>query len=164
MILDVTCGARLMWHDKRYPGVIYADQRAVQHQLSDGREITISPNIRLDYRALPFRDNTFHLINLDPPHLQRAGATGWMCQKYGVLMTTWREDLRQCFVECFRVLAPGGTLTLKWNQTHIPLREVLELSPYPPLYGTRHGKTMLRPSRFSINQWDQEVFELNPSR
>lgn len=140
MILDVTCGARLMWHDKHHPGVIYADQRTTQHQLSDGREITISPNIRLDYRALPFRDNTFHLINLDPPHLQRAGATGWMCQKYGVLMTTWREDLRQCFVECFRVLAPGGTLTLKWNQTHIPLREVLELSPYPPLYGTRHGK------------------------
>ena len=80
MILDVTCGARLMWHNKHHPGVIYADQRATHHQLSDGRQITISPNIRLDYRALPFRDNTFHLINLDPPHLQRAGATGWMCQ------------------------------------------------------------------------------------
>jgi hypothetical protein len=105
-----------MWHNKHHPDVIYADQRTTQHQLSDGREITINPNI------------------------QRAGATGWMCQKYGVLMTTWREDLRQCFVECFRVLAPGGTLTLKWNQTHIPLREVLALSPYPPLYGTRHGK------------------------
>nr|DAU95525.1 MAG TPA: hypothetical protein [Caudoviricetes sp.] len=80
MILDVTCGARLMWHNKHHPGVIYADQRAAQHQLSDGRQITISPNIQCDYRALPFRDNTFHLINLDPPHLQRAGATGWMCE------------------------------------------------------------------------------------
>jgi hypothetical protein len=26
MILDVTCGARLMWHNKHHPGVIYADQ------------------------------------------------------------------------------------------------------------------------------------------
>ena len=55
MILDVTCGARLMWHNKHHPGVIYADQRATHHQLSDGRQITISPNIQCDYRALPFR-------------------------------------------------------------------------------------------------------------
>lgn len=27
MILDVTCGARLMWHNKHHPGVIYADQQ-----------------------------------------------------------------------------------------------------------------------------------------
>lgn len=52
MILDVTCGARLMWHNKHHPGVIYADQRATHHQLSDGRQITISPNIQCDYRAL----------------------------------------------------------------------------------------------------------------
>lgn len=33
MILDVTCGARLMWHNKHHPGVIYADQRATRHKM-----------------------------------------------------------------------------------------------------------------------------------
>lgn len=140
MILDMTCGARLMWHEKHHPGTIYGDMRAETHILTDGRTLDIRPDIVLDYRALPFKNNTFDLVNFDPPHLTRAGENGWMRQKYGVLFTTWREDLTAGLHEAFRVLRPGGTLTLKWCDEHIPLADVLALSPYPPLYGTRHGK------------------------
>lgn len=140
MILDMTCGLRMMWYQKSNPDTIYGDLRIESHTLSDGRRVDIKPDIRFDYRALPFPDNTFDLVNFDPPHLTRAGETGWMRQKYGVLFTTWREDLSAGLSEGFRVLRPGGTLTLKWCSENIPLAEVLELSPYPMLYGTRHGK------------------------
>jgi len=64
---------------------------------------------------------------------------GWR-KKYGVLFTTWEEDLKAGFEEAFRVLKPEGVLTLKWCSEHIPLGRVLEFSPYPPLYGTRQGR------------------------
>ena len=89
MILDMTCGSRMMWHQKSNPDTIYGDLRVESHTLSDGRRVDIKPDIRFDYRALPFPDDTFDLVNFDPPHLTRAGETGWMRQKYGVLFTTW---------------------------------------------------------------------------
>lgn len=140
MILDMTCGARLMWHQKYHPDAVYCDIRQGTETLSDGREVHINPDQVADFRRLPFPDETFTLVNFDPPHLTKAGNTSWLAKKYGVLFTTWEEDLKAGFEEAFRVLKPEGVLTLKWCSEHIPLGRVLELSPHPPLYGTRQGR------------------------
>lgn len=140
MILDMTCGARLMWHQKHHPDAVYCDIRQGTETLSDGRTVVIQPDQIADFRQLPFPDETFTLVNFDPPHLTKAGNTSWLAKKYGVLFTTWEEDLKAGFEEAFRVLKTEGVLTLKWCSEHIPLGRVLELAPYPPLYGTRQGR------------------------
>jgi SAM-dependent methyltransferase len=48
--------------------------------------------------------------------------------------------LRLGFAECFRVLRPGGTLIFKWNETQVPLKEVLALTPHKPLFGHPNGR------------------------
>lgn len=82
----------------------------------------------------------FNLVVFDPPHLLRAGETGWLFAKYGRLNDTWKEDLRQGFSECWRCLRTGGTLIFKWNEEQIPVSEVLKLAPAKPLLGNRSGK------------------------
>lgn len=140
MILDMTCGARMMWHNKNHPDAVYCDIRRGTETLSDGRTVTIQPDQIVDFRQLPFPDEMFTLVNFDPPHLTRAGGESWLAKKYGVLFPTWEEDIKAGFEEAFRVLKPEGVLTLKWCSEHIPLGRVLELSPHPPLYGTRQGR------------------------
>lgn len=49
-------------------------------------------------------------------------------------------DMRQGFAECFRVLKPNGVLQFKWNETQVPLREILACSEEKPLYGQKMGR------------------------
>jgi hypothetical protein len=95
----------------------------------------------MDFRALPFADNTFRLIAFDPPHLERAGPKSWLAAKYGKLSDDWRVDLTGGFAECFRVLEPSGVLVFKWNETQVKLRDVLALTPYVPLFGQVSGRS-----------------------
>lgn len=147
-ILDVCCSSRMMWFDKNHPDVIYGDKRNEtitvadrSHGRVDGtRTLIIEPDLQFDFRALPFDDNTFKLVAFDPPHLERAGPKSWMAAKYGKLSENWREDLRQGFKECFRVLMPEGVMVFKWNETHIKVKEVLSLTPEPPLFGQVSGR------------------------
>ncbi len=60
--------------------------------------------------------------------------------KYGCLKGDWKTTLEKGFSECFRVLDPDGVLIFKWSEVQIPLREILPLSPYPPIFGSRAGK------------------------
>jgi SAM-dependent methyltransferase len=65
-----------------------------------------------------------------------------VANKYGYLAkNTWRDDLRKGFEECFRVLKPEGVLVFKWNECHIPLKEILALAPQQPLFGQRGGRS-----------------------
>lgn len=147
-VLDPCCGSRMWWFDKANPSAIYGDRRSEtltvtdrSHGKEDGqRTLRIDPDVMMDFRAMPFADDTFHLIAFDPPHLVRAGAKSWMAAKYGKLGPDWREDLRAGFRECFRVLRPHGTLIFKWNETHVKIREILELSPVDPLFGNTSGR------------------------
>jgi SAM-dependent methyltransferase len=129
--------------------VVFGDNRSAtltvtdrSHGRVDGtREVRIEPGILHDFRALPYRDGQFSLVLFDPPHIVRAGPRSWLAAKYGRLNGgTWREDLRVGFGECFRVLAPGGTLIFKWNETHVRVGEVLALAPHPPLFGHLSGR------------------------
>ena len=145
VILDPCCGSRMMWFNSQNPMAVFGDCRAEtisvpdrSHGRSNGsRVISIEPDTVLDFRALPFPDGSFRLVAFDPPHLVRAGKRSWLAAKYGKLSANWRDDLRRGFMECFRVLAPLGTLIFKWSEIQISVSEIIALSPHPPLFGNR---------------------------
>ena len=139
-VLDPASSSRMMWFDKTDDRVVFGDNRQHGALLCDGRSLSVEPDLLLDFRCLPFPDASFWHVVFDPPHLNRLGKTSWTAQKYGALLPSWREDLRAGFEECFRVLRPNGTLIFKWNETQIPVSEVLALTPEKPLYGHRSGK------------------------
>lgn len=145
-VLDVCCGSRMFWFDRNDERAIFIDNRSETHELKDSsnkrgkRMLVVDPNIVADFTNLPFPDNRFLLVIFDPPHLIRAGKTGWLAKKYGKLGDNWREDIRKGFSECFRVLRPSGTLIFKWNERDIPVSKILALTEERPLVGNRCGK------------------------
>jgi len=95
----------------------------------------------VDFTQMPFPDEAFYHVVFDPPHCEKKlGKTSQLAFKYGILGSDWREMLRRGFIECFRVLKPGGTLVFKWCDVEMPLREVLALTQEKPMYGHRSGK------------------------
>lgn len=140
-ILDVCCGSRMFWFDKKNPNVVYMDNRILDDTLCDGRQLHINPDIVGDFRDIPYEDNSFSLVVFDPPHLMNIGKNSWMAKKYGRLNpNTYKFDLKQGFSECFRVLKENGVLVFKWNETDIKTSEIIKLSPISPLFGHRSGK------------------------
>ncbi|MDF7681236.1 class I SAM-dependent methyltransferase [Enterobacteriaceae bacterium ESL0689] len=141
VVLDVCCGSRMFWHDKSDSRAIFSDIRAEQHTLCDGRKLVISPDIIADFKSLPFANASFPVVVFDPPHLVRVGDNAWMGKKYGRLnKDTWRDDLRAGFKEAFRVLRPQGVLIFKWNETQIPVNQILALTSEKPIISQRTGK------------------------
>ncbi len=143
-ILDVACGSRMFWFDKKDPRAVFMDVRPPQEvTLCDGRTIVIAPDVVGDFRAIPWEDETFRLVIFDPPHLIHAGENSWLAAKYGTLNgETWRDDLAAGFSECLRVLKPYGILIFKWNEEQVSTADVLKICPEPPLIGHRRGKTI----------------------
>ena len=147
-VLDACCGSRMMWFDKADPRAIFLDQRHETITVTDNsrgnasgqRVLKIEPDFLMDFRALPFPDCSFKLVAFDPPHLVQAGPRSWLAAKYGKLGPDWRDDLRQGFAECFRVLDAGGVLVFKWNETQVKLSDVLALTPERPLFGQQTGR------------------------
>ena len=134
-VLDVCCGSKMMWFDKKNEHCVFADKRQEKTTLCDGRQLVVDPNILMDFTNMPFADNTFYLVVFDPPHLIRAGEKSWLAKKYGKLDQDWQDDLRQGFKECFRVLKPNGILIFKWNETQIKVKDILALTDHQPLFG-----------------------------
>lgn len=66
-VLDPCCGSRMFWFDKEDQRVLFGDIREESHILCDGRVLNIEPNVRMDFTALPFPDDTFNLVVFDPP-------------------------------------------------------------------------------------------------
>lgn len=142
-VLDPASGSRMFYFDKADQRVLFGDIRSERHVLCDGRALDVNPDALMDFRCLPFDDNTFSVVIFDPPHLVRAGPQSWQAAKYGRLdRDTWRDDLRAGFAECFRVLRPEGVLIFKWNETQIPVSQILALTDQKPLVGHRVGKQM----------------------
>ena len=140
-ILDMCCGSRMFWLDKGDSRAIFTDVRNEDHILCDGRALHIEPDIIADFRCLPFPDESFAQVVFDPPHLERVGENSWMRKKYGSLDNkTWRDDIRAGFSEAFRVLRPHGTLIFKWNETQIPVSQVISLTDVKPTIWQRTGK------------------------
>lgn len=140
-ILDVCCGSKMFWFDKNREDTVYMDNREFEDTLCDGRKLEVKPDIIGDFRSIPFKDNRFNLVVFDPPHLLKAGENSWLVKKYGRLSENWKEDLRQGFKECFRVLKDDGILIFKWNEEQIKLAEILELTDRKALFGNKRAKT-----------------------
>jgi hypothetical protein len=140
-ILDMCCGSRMFWFDKNDSRAVFSDIRAEEHTLCDGRKLVIRPDLIADFRALPFADSSFHVVVFDPPHLERVGDSAWMGKKYGRLnKDSWRDDIRAGFIEAFRVLRQNGTLIFKWNETQIPVSQIIALTDVKPIIWQRTGK------------------------
>lgn len=140
-ILDPCCGSKMFWFDKNNPDVLFADSRELKDTLCDGRTLVIEPDMIIDFRNMPFDDDTFNLVVFDPLHLIHAGEKSWLRKKYGVLPENWKPYIKAGFDECMRVLKPGHTLIFKWNEQQIKTRDVLKTIDYKPLFGDQRSKT-----------------------
>ena len=143
-VLDACCGSRAFWFDKTDCRALFVDKRAGVFQRTDSDRprapVVVAPDWQGSFTDLPFPDDTFEHVVFDPPHIVSSCASGNIAKYYGVLNGDWRDELRQGFAECFRVLRPGGTLIFKWNEVSVPVREILLLTPETPLYGHKSGK------------------------
>ena len=148
-VLDPCCGSRMMWFNKADQRTVFGDRRSETIVVTDNsrgnargtRTLRIEPDTLMDFRALPFPDGRFKLVAFDPPHLEHAGPRSWLAAKYGKLGENWRDDLREGFAECWRVLASDGVLVFKWNETQVKVGEVLALAPAKPLFGQVSGRS-----------------------
>lgn len=140
-VLDACCGSRMFWFDKQNPDVIFADNRELETTLCDGRKLLVKPDIKMDFRNMPYKDNSFKVVVFDPPHLIHAGVKSWLRQKYGVLPEDWPAYLKKGFDECMRVLEPDGLLIFKWNEQQISFSKVLKVFGQNPLLGDQRGMT-----------------------
>lgn len=140
-VLDMCCGSRMFWFDRDDPRVVFVDIRSETVEFSPGRTLEVRPDIIADFRALPFPDEQFRIVVFDPPHLLSPGPASWMRAKYGALRPCdWKDMIREGLAEAFRVLQPYGTLIFKWNETDIPVKDVLKLTGRDPLFGHPSGK------------------------
>jgi len=140
-IIDVCCGSKMFWFRKNHPETVYMDIRELEDTLCDGRKLVIKPDVVGDFRNIPYPDNTFKLAVFDPPHLLKLGEKSWMAKKYGRLNDTWKDDIKQGFNECVRVLEPFGILVFKWNEEQITTGDVIKAIGHTPLFGDRRAKT-----------------------
>jgi hypothetical protein len=132
----------MFWFDKDCQDAVFMDNRMLQTKLCDGRNLVIQPDIVADFREIPFENDMFYLVVFDPPHLMKAGQNSWLAQKYGLLGENWKEDIKQGFYECMRVLRPNGVLVFKWSEEQVMTGQILDLIDHKPLFGHRRGKTI----------------------
>lgn len=141
-ILDVCCGSKMFWWDKDNSNTTYMDKFPRYEELESGHVINVAPDVIGDFTNIPFEDNSYDLVVFDPPHFIHAGKKSWLAKKYGTLnKDNWRDEIKNGFDECKRVLKPTGTLIFKWNEDQIPFSEVLKTIGQNPIFGDRRGKT-----------------------
>ena len=82
LVLDACCGPRMMWFNKQDSRAVFGDIRMEKDVLCcDGRTISVIPDKVMDFRAIPFPDETFWHVVFDPPHLKRLGKDSWIAAK-----------------------------------------------------------------------------------
>jgi len=158
-ILDATCGGRSIWCNgqKENNDTLYIDTREREPGFTgqEGRTFSVEPDEVQDFRDLPYSDESFNLVVFDPPHLMKENGmeqlTGYIMKSYGALHAeTWQSDLRDGFEELWRVLAPGGTMVFKFADNHVDFKDVLELAPADPLFGTTTKKNSKVENRWFV--------------
>jgi len=136
-ILDACCGGRMWWWDKDHPLAVYMDKREAPTGSSPRRpNWSCQPSLLADFKEMPFKDESFQLVLFDPPHVVRDKESfSEVTLRYGTLTKdNEQEEIGLGFAECWRVLAPGGTLVFKWAGS---LERVEPHFPCDPIVGTR---------------------------
>lgn len=143
MILDACCGSKMFWFDKNNPDTLFMDIRSGIFESSNEKENVIEPDVdvQASFTQMPFEDESFKMVVLDPPHRGDLGKDSWMANQYGQLLPTWETDLKAGFDESMRVLEPGGFLIFKWNEKQVKVKRLLEIFNQQPLFGHRYGKS-----------------------
>lgn len=145
-ILDVTCGGRSIWFNKEHPAAVYCDKREGDWDKYFGkrfpghRKVSVHPDVLADFTDLPFPDESFELVVIDPPHAASLSEKSWTKTMYGSLGDDWREIIRAGVEECLRVLKPYGVLIFKWCEVSYTTREVIDAIGIEPLFGHHSGK------------------------
>lgn len=143
LVLDACC------FDRDDPRALFVDKRQAIIKRNLGTAKTrnrapaiIDPDVVADFTALPFPDDSFHLVVFDPPHMHknRSGQAGVFPGLYGTLADNWPDVMARGFAECFRVLKPNGTLVFKWADSSVRVAAVLMTTPHKPLFGSRRGR------------------------
>ncbi len=140
-ILDMCCGLKAFWFNKKHPNTIFMDNRKREKGFDDFRpNFEISPDIIADFRNLPFPDKSFKLVVFDPPHIISKGENFRMVKYYGYLnKATWEQDIKGGVNEAMRVLEDYGILIFKWNESSIKRKKILEVIEIEPLFGHPNG-------------------------
>ena len=144
LILDPASSTRSFYFDKKDSRVLFGDIRKKEtYLLTNGQTIHIEPDEVMDFRSIPYPDESFQCVVFDPPHRFNLSNESDFIKKYGSLKReTWQKDIGKGFDECFRVLKTNGTLIFKWSEVSIPLKEILLLTEYKPVLGHPSGKRM----------------------
>lgn len=141
------CGIKPVWASEIEPFPIAVTKARFPNMkhLGDVTKINgaeIEPDIVCDFKDLPFEAETFSLAVFDPPHLIDKKDTAWLVKKYGTLPANWKDELKQGFNECMRVLKHDGVLIFKWNEAEVKTSEIIKTFGVEPLFGHRSGKRM----------------------
>ena len=73
-ILDVCCGGRMFYADKENPNVLFCDKRFFEttfKKVGKDEKFSVKPDRIVDFRDLPFKNESFYLVIFDPPHILR---------------------------------------------------------------------------------------------
>jgi len=145
LILDACCGGRMFWKQKNQSNTVFCDNRQIEKGAFANNwnpNWCITPDVVHDFRHMPFADNSFKLVVYDPPHLTGGSMKSVINKKYGILnKDTWRQDIVDGFIECWRVLDVYGTLIFKWNDANKKATDLIKYFPVQPLFGDFTGKT-----------------------
>lgn len=146
-ILDATCGIKGMWYQKHHPLVTFMDKREdvflSAHKHQKPRTYRVEPDIVCEWKDAPFPDDYFDVVIFDPPHIiwSNSHKEGTVEREYGHLDAgSWQSEIEQGVKRLFEVMKPGGMFILKWCEVTIPVKKIIDLVPYPPLFGTRTGQ------------------------
>ena len=135
-ILDACCGGRHIWFQKEQKNTIFMDIRQEKKgTIKLQPNWCLKPTIIGDYREMPFEDKSFKLIVWDIPHKIKKD-NSIIQMKYGNLGENWKEDTLKGFNEIMRVLDDYGVLEFKFADISIKIKEILEIFPIKPLFGS----------------------------
>ena len=128
-VLDATAGNRHMWVNKKPDNVVFLDKEL---------NLRIPPHIFATWRYLPFRDDSFHCVIFDPPHVFSVTSQfnrdpkarphgqnkipGW----YGAFKS--RRDATIQIIHAQREFSRvASRMCFKWNEASMKLWNVLGL-------------------------------------
>ncbi len=69
--LDVCCGSRMFWFDRKDPRAVFVDKRQETHRLTDSsskggsRSLIVDPDLKACFTKLPFADESFSMVAFD---------------------------------------------------------------------------------------------------